>query len=141
MATPGTGTKLSIDTSATDTPSYVEIAEVIEITPPTYEREAVDTSHMGSTDGVKTFIPGDSDWGEVAFTIQYDVDAASHQGIAAQLYKKTTTKFKLTLADAGDTEIPFVGFIKSFAAETPKGGRVTAKVGVKVSGKVTFPTS
>jgi len=104
-------------------------AQLLDVTPPGAEREAIDVSHMGNS-GYKQFIPSDLvDWGECEMEVGFDPATAPPVRGAAE----TIT---ITFPDA--TTWVFTGFMTSYKPKAPMEDKMTATVGVKVSGNITI---
>ena len=63
--------------------SATAIAEVFNISGPSLNQTAVDTTHHTSTSRWRTYKPGFSDGGEVSFDIRYIPSAPTHDGTAS----------------------------------------------------------
>lgn len=111
---------------------------VVSINTPGLTREALATTHLGTTDA-KTFIPAAIyDPGEVSFTVQVNPDSLPPIDAAAE----TIT---ITFGDAGSETTPaswsFTGFITSVGeASITTDEIVVQDITIKVSGPIT-PTA
>lgn len=113
IAYEGVGCVLTIDTVAVS-------ADLIEVTMPEATREALDTSHLGISNGYKTSKPGKlADAGDWSFVFDYD-DQADYQ------FDGLTHTYRLTLplktGEASAAYVEFTGYAIS------KGG-VSLKIG------------
>lgn len=117
----GFGTTLTWGTSSFE-------AELFELTPPGASRESIDTSHMSTESGAKTFIEADLvDWGEATFSIAFD------PGEMPPIYAPPET-ITITFPDA--TTWAFSGFVTGYEPTVPMEDKMTADLTVKVTGRV-----
>jgi hypothetical protein len=104
-------------------------AEVLDISPPSGSREAIDTSHMLSV-GAREFCPGTLiDWGEMS------VDMILDPGVRPPIDDAEET-VTITFPDGETWE--FTGFMTGYDPSVPLEDRMTATATVKVSGDVTI---
>ena len=111
---------------------------VISINTPGISREALATTHLGTTGG-KSFIPGAlPDYGELSFTVQVNPDALPPITAVAE-------DITLTFGDGGSETSPaewaFSGFITSVGDSNVSTDEIIVHdITVKVSGAIT-PTA
>ena len=126
MASPlvGTGTTITFGTSGFS-------ANIMSVDGPGITREAIETTHMGTTTA-KTFIPADLiDGGEMSFTMQFDGALDPPTDAAAE----TIT---IDWGGAGTGEKwTFSGFMTGFNPSSPLEELMTASATLKVTGDVT----
>lgn len=127
MAMIGTGTTIAFTNS-----SHGDFfAEILDISPPNASREAIQTSHMGTTNA-HTFVPADlTDWGELNCEIAFDPRDTPPIGVAAD----TIT---ITFPNSAASTWAFTGFMTSYEPSVPLEDRATANVTIKVTGQVTI---
>jgi len=119
-----------------DTSAYAP--NVISINTPGISREALATTHLGTTGG-KSFIPGAlPDYGELSFTVQVNPDALPPITAVAE-------DITLTFGDGGSETSPaewaFSGFITSVGDSNVSTDEIIVHdITVKVSGAIT-PTA
>lgn len=105
------------------------LAQIISVTLPEQAREAIDTSHAGTTGGDMTFIPSDLiDHGELQVELNFDETTAPPIDSAAET---------VTITFASATTWAFTGFMTNYSAEAPIDDRMTATATIKVSGDIT----
>ena len=93
-------------------------AEILSVDGPDLSRDPIETTHMGTTNGWKTFIPSDlKDGGTLSVEIAY-VPGTSPPIAAAE---STCT---VTYPDA--STVSFEGFMTSFSPSVPIDDRMTA---------------
>ena len=122
----GTGTTCLFGTTTTYTPKKVSING------PSQSREALNTSHLGTT-GTMTKTPNDLiDPGEVTMDVFWDpLDTYAPIGAAAE----TIT---ITNNDTGAATEAFSGFVTGFETQRQLGSLMTATVTITVAGPITF---
>ncbi|MFN4176423.1 phage tail tube protein [Phenylobacterium sp.] len=125
----GHTTTFYVETTAGSSPSFTKLGEVTAISPPGATTDAVDVTHMESADGIREFIPGLTDPGEVSLTLNW-------------IPGDTTDDFILAWSDKRACKIRFPngvtwtfdGFKTSFQPDTPMDDKMTAELTVKASG-------
>ena len=104
-------------------------ARMTDISGPSMTREAIDSSHQGTTDSM-TFIFADLvDNGEVSFTAHYNPDT----DVPINAAEETIT---IGYPTAG-ASISFPGGMTAHSNELPLNGLMTADVTIKVTGDIT----
>lgn len=133
----GTGTTIVFGTSGFS-------AEIVGVQLGGVSREAIDTSHMGTTPtpagkmGSRTFMPGDlSDGGELQLEVHHDPDLVPPIGGAVET---VTVTFPLPAGQATPASYAFSGFVTGYSAAVPLEDKMTGTLSVKVSGPIT-PTA
>ena len=121
--------------------NYTGLGEITDISPPSLSKDVIETTNHGSS-GVKTYLGGLVDFGEVSITVNYDPDGSAHTAIR-DLAKTANDSvgnnlFQIAYSDAGATTETFAGIVMSFEQETPMDGQLSATFGIKVSGAVTY---
>jgi hypothetical protein len=107
---------------------------VIEVTPPTMETADIDTSHMETSNRVKTFTPGWITPGEA--TIRLHHAPTQTQALRALQTARTVETWLITWVDgSSDTGSAYV---KRVGIPTEREGLVTVDVVIKLSGAWTF---
>lgn len=102
-------------------------AELLDMTPPEGSREAIQTSHQGTT-GQHTFTPADLvDWGELR--IDFHFNPATEPPI-----NEAVEELTLTWPD-GDTWV-FNGFMTNYSGGAVLNEKMTGSATIKVSGDV-----
>ena len=104
-------------------------AELTDITAPEAARDAVESSHQGTTTA-RTFIPQDLvDWGSLE--IDFNFDPSTDPPVDA-----TAETVTITWPDA--TTWAFSGFMTNYSASAPLNDKMTGSATVKVTGDVTI---
>jgi len=98
-------------------------------------REAIETSHMGTT-GYRTFMPGDLvDPGEISMEIEHDPDEPPPITLVAE---PITITFPLVAGGSTAATWACSGFITSFSASVPMEDKMVSSVSVKLTGTPTY---
>jgi hypothetical protein len=123
----GTGTTVVFGTSGFS-------ADIIDLTPPGWSRESIDTSHKGTADNAKTF-KGSllTDYGEMVMECAFN--PATTPPMTSGNAAETIT---ITFPDSGAATWAFSGFMVGYEPSEPLEDRATVTVTVKVTGKVTI---
>lgn len=110
--------------------SYNNVAEVTKITPPQYQREAIEATHQGSPNGYKEYIAGLLDASTVTVEINY-VPSASDPIIAAM--QAGVGQFRITFPN--NVTCTFSGVITEYSPETPIDDKMSATISIMPSGR------
>lgn len=104
------------------------LAEILDVSGPGASRVSIETSHMLTPANSHTFTPGDlTDWGE--FTIEVAFDPGTKPPI-----QNAPEPITITWADSAASVWSFTGFMTSFDIGAALEERMTATVGIKISG-------
>jgi predicted secreted protein len=114
--------------------TYDNVAEVTSITPAGWTQDAIDATHMDSTDGYREFIPGLKDATEVQISINY-VPSAS-DAILAAFASATLKTYRITHPNS--VTLTFTAIVTSYQPEVPLDDKMTATATFKISGKPTW---
>lgn len=136
------GSKLSVDTSATSTPEWTQIANLTSIGEIGLESDEIDVTTLDSTGDFKEFIGGAKDGG----TIDLEGNIVTDAGLT-QLYTLANSRdiktFKIEYPlKSGETNPAYwtvTGYIASCKdGEKTVDGLLTFSAGIRVSGAPTF---
>jgi predicted secreted protein len=124
---------------------WVTVAEVRNITPPSFARDAQDATHTESTEAWREFIPGLKDAGEMSCELNLVPDSNTMDLILAQFDSDSLTQVRILFADGVQTgpsptcsRFTCNGIVTGFPLEAPMDDKMSATVTVKISGKPTF---
>lgn len=112
--------------------TWIEIAEVFDITPPSQAVDQVDVTHMQSPNRTREFIAGLSDPGSASFEMNFvpgsssDLKIQEIRGTGEQVLCRVTFPNSVTWT--------FTGQIESYEPAIPNEDKMTASVSFKVSG-------
>lgn len=111
-------------------------AEVLEVSWDGIERNAIDTTHMTTTEGWMTFLPSDlQDPGELTVELQFDPDESPPIEAAAET---VTVTFPIPAGGSVAATWACSGFLTGMSAAVPHNDKMTASVTIKFSGEPTF---
>lgn len=129
----GRGAKFGIKGVST---TYVYVAEVTSITPPSISRDTVEVTHLTSDDGFKEYIAGFADGGEASITINY-VPSATDTLMTAFI-SEPVDDFRI-LSPSGTVGLDFRGIITGYQiGDLAVGDKMTATFTVKATGRPVF---
>lgn len=119
------GTTITVDSQL--------IGNLISVTPASVSVATIDSTDMDST--WRTFIGGLKDGGECGFEIAYDPSDASHTALETDIDGASKT---VSIAWSDATTCTFSAIITSFSPSAAIDDKLTASVGMKITGAVTF---
>lgn len=125
MADTGFGTTLTIDASA--------VAEIISFSGPNITVNAVDATHMESTEEWKEFIAGLKDAGELTLGINYE--GGQYAALLALIDGEAHTAV-VTFPDTSTVEVEVL--VTGLSAEVPIDDRMTCEITLKITGAPDF---
>ena len=112
--------------------TWVAIAEVFDITPPSDTVDQIDVTHMQSPNRRREFIAGLSDPGSASFEMNFVPGSASDLKIQEIRGTGEQVQCRITFPNAVTWE--FTGQIESYEPAIPTDDKMTASVSFKVSG-------
>lgn len=112
--------------------SWIEIAEVYDITPPSSTVDQIDATHMQSPNRNREFIAGLSDPGSASFEMNFVPGSASDLKIQEIRGTGEQVLCRITFPNAVTWQ--FTGQIESYEPAIPTEDKMTASVSFKVSG-------
>jgi hypothetical protein len=125
--------------------AWVTVAEVGNITPPSFARDTQDATHTESPDNYREFISGLRDAGEISVELGFVPDSNTTDLILASLNSDDLQQVRVLFADGVQTGNPppcsrfeASGFITGFPIEAPMDAPMSATITFKISGKPTF---
>jgi hypothetical protein len=121
--------------------TYTAVGSITDIVPPAVTKETIETTNHGSS-GVRSYIGGLVDFGEVSITVQYDPDGTEHNAIRDLAKTANDTvgnyQYKISYNDAGSSTEVFGGIVTGFEQEAPMDDVLSATFTIKVTGSVTY---
>jgi predicted secreted protein len=132
-----------LDTSVSPE-TWTTVAEVRNITPPSYARDAQDATHTESTEGWREFIPGLKDAGDISCELNLVPDSNSMDLVLAQFNTDELVQVRILFADGTQGAVPTCSrftcnvVVTGFAMEAPLDDKMSATLTAKISGKPTF---
>lgn len=137
------GTLLKIGNGATPTESFTTIAEVRDISGPSFALGTEEvTSHDGN--GWREHIPTLLEAGEVTFDVNFKGDATQGFGSGSlydDMIDKTKRNFQIVLPSgvgASNDTGTFAAYVTGFELAAPVEGVLTASVTLMITGSVTW---
>lgn len=132
------GSKLQIGDGAVSE-AFSDVAEIVELTPPSMSRDEIDVTSHQSSDGYREFISGLRDGGEVSGKANWLPTNATHDGTTGLLESfndNVNHNWKIILPNSLIT-ISFSGFLTAFEPDLPIEEQAQLSFTIKVSGKPT----
>jgi hypothetical protein len=111
------------------------IAEVVSLSGPSVNREMIDVTHLTSDNQAREFIGGVIDSGEITAEINYIPSNTTHIALIGALTSNAET-YVLNLN--GNTAWTMSMLVQSFTPNMAVEDELTAAVGFKVTGAITF---
>jgi hypothetical protein len=119
------------------TEAFTTVADVHDISGPTLSMGTEDVTSHSSPSGWAEYCATVGDGGEVTFSINYNPTAATHNatnGLLADMAARTLRHFKLVFSNTGATTWNITAIVTKFEPKAPVKGKLTADVGVKITG-------
>jgi hypothetical protein len=126
--------------------SYLPVAGVISLTPPSLSRETIELHEMGADS--KTHLPGLKDAGEIALEVNFfdaelesgetqsGLGTSSHAPIYRDFKDGRVVRYLFQFPDGTNWLCRCI--VTSFAISTPAGDRITASLSLKLAGAPVF---
>ena len=133
------GSKLQLGDGAVSE-AFTDIAELLELTPPSESRDDIDVSNHQSASSTKEFIPGWRDPGEVTFKANWlptNSTQNSTTGLRSIYNDNVNHNWKIILPGSILT-ISFAGHLSALETELPLDGQGQLSGTIKVSGAITY---
>lgn len=131
----GHGTKIEIETVA-GTGSYTELAEIRSANKPNAQVDQNEGTTMSSPAGVKEFISGLTDFGEITMAMNWVPGAPTDEFI--EDWREGGNERRLVRITTPNNKVyTFLAFILGYSASIPVGEIMEAELTLKVAGSVT----
>ena len=130
QASLGYGSVFAVSTD--DGATYVDLAEVSNITPPSSTIDMIDATHMQSPKADREFIIGLNDPGEASFEMNFIPGSAADLKI--QTVKAARARIKCRITFPNGVTWTFSGLLMTYEPAVPTDDKMTATVTFKVSG-------
>lgn len=118
---------------------FTMIAEVVNITGPSFSRATVDVTNMDSANNYRDFMPGLLDGGEISFELNFIPSDTTQKSIYnTDMSSSTAVNYQIVFPDSGTTTWSFAGLVTSFDITNPMDEKVTANMTIKIVGQTTF---
>jgi predicted secreted protein len=132
------GSKLQLGDGQSPTETFVDVAEVRDITPPSLSRDVIDVTNQQSTEGWREKIPGFRDGGEVTFECNWlpkDATQDGTTGLLSTFNDELSHNWKIVLPDTISV-VSFSGFVTGYEPDMPLEEQGQLSVTITVTGKV-----
>lgn len=122
---------------------FTDVAEVIDLSPPSMTKDQVEATHTDSPGGFREFIPGLKDGGEFSLTMNFLPNNATQGnasgGVLNDFLNETTTRnWRIQFPGSPSMYWTFKASVIGFEPATPIDDRMTAVVSFKVAGAPTI---
>ena len=130
---------------------FTALGDITDLSPPAVTKDTIEVTSHGDS-GIRKYIGGLVDFGEVSITVNYDPDNSAHadfrtlaetanddpNGTANTVagIEATNKSFRITYADTGATVLKFAGIVTGFEQNAPIDGQLSATITIKVTGSV-----
>lgn len=114
--------------------AFVEVAEVFNLTPPSFTSDRIDATHMQSPNRTREFIAGLIDPGEAEFEMNFVPGSAADARIQALQLAGTVLQHRITFPNG--VTWTYLASVIGYVPAAPTDDRMTATVTVAVSGTV-----
>ncbi len=131
----GYGSKYEVLDPSLSPPSYVELAEVFNLTPPSFTADRVEATHMQSPNRTREFIPGLLSPGSASFEMNFIPGSDADALIRQMQQDGVTTTHRITFPNS--VTWSYTASIESYEPAAPTDDRMTATVNINVSGNIT----
>lgn len=132
----GYGTLYEIWDAGAAPAAFVEVAEVINVTPGEATADRIDATHMQSPGRRREYISGLIDNGEASFEINWIPGSPTDELIRGLLASGAVVQHRITFNN--DVTVTFDAAVTGFSKAIPIDDRMTATVTVAVSGDETW---
>jgi predicted secreted protein len=132
MAVAGVGTQLR----RWNGNSWDALGEVTEITGPGMSRSIIDTTHLATEGGYRTFITGFRDAGTLSLTMNFGRE--TYELLKADFESNDPSDYELILPDEDKTSFEFSGLVTEIPLSIPTDDKITNSVTIQISGQVTI---
>lgn len=116
--------------------TYTAIAPVISISGPGMSKDAIDVSHLASTERYREFVSGMRDAGEVTIELRFDPGDSDVDNALTDFEADTARSYQIAWAD-GST-FNFEGILTAWSPETPFDDAMSMSLTYKVTGQPSF---
>lgn len=135
----GYGLSVAIMSDASP-PTYVELEEVTNVTPPNQQVDQVEATHMQSPDRTREFISGLTSPGEASIEMNYVAGSTTDQRLQALKSAGTAKGARITFPNGVTWD--FLCIVTGIEVATPVDDRMTCTATLTVSGEtvITVPS-
>lgn len=113
------------------------IAQVRSISGPGMSKDVIDTTHLTSTNGWRTFLASFKDAGEVEVGLLWDPTDTSHEILEDNFASTATAAYSIVFSDPASTTFQFNAFVTAQGPQAPLGEALTNDYTLKITGTPT----
>jgi predicted secreted protein len=114
------------------------IGEITGISGPSLSTDAVDITHMESPSGIREFVAGLVDLGEVTCELNMEAAGTSIATLVTDAKARTITEYTILVVGSAASTFVFQAFINALEFGIPIDDKATASVGLKLTSTLTF---
>lgn len=128
-------------TTTSVTVSFVEIAQLRDIKPPSFERNDIDCATQNSEN--EQYLVGKRRMGEMTFGINFNASSTTHNessnGLCYSWIQGNRDIYKLVFPDT--QQLVFSGFVTGIELDAPLDEAITADVTIRPTGALSWSTT
>lgn len=133
----GFGTQLQRGDGATPE-VFTTIANVTSISGPSFALDTIDVTAHDSANGIREFVAGLVDVGEISLDLNFDPSETTHTGLRDDLINRIARHFKLVFPVSPAVTWSFTALVTAFSLNEPMDDKLSGSVTLKISGLPTF---
>ena len=121
--------------------AFSAVAEVTKISGPKLKLDALDVTHMESTEGWREFVGGLLEGGEVGFDVNFLPANATQNaaaGLLLDLKNRTKRNFQIVFPDTSDTTWSFTALVTGCEVDASVEDKLSASLTLQITGKPTL---
>jgi predicted secreted protein len=119
--------------------SYTDINGVVSLSGPSGSLDTIDITDHQSSGGIREFIGGLLDWGEVSVEVNQEFDDSTHIAIRTTFLTRAVRTFRISFTDTGAATAIFAAIVTGYpGAEHPVDGKVGGTFTFKITGDITW---
>ncbi len=134
----GHGALFKLRDDTVSPPAYVTVAEVTSITPFSIARDAVETTHTESPDGIREFIPGLIDYGDASIELNWIPASTTDARIRGLFETRDLSHAQIVFPTSPAETLQFACLATAYSPAAPLDDKMTASATFKISGKPVF---
>lgn len=131
------GTFLKAGNGGTPTETFTTIAEVKDISGPSWTVDTEEVTNHSTVGGYKEYIPTLLDGGDVTFDLNFYNDT-THAALWTDMAARTRRTFQVVFPYSGTNTVTFKAYVTEIGHEAPVQGVLTRSVTLKVTGAPTW---
>ena len=119
--------------------AFSSIAEVTDVTAPSFSKDTIEVSHASSPNKYKEYIAGFKDGGEV--TASGNMTQSDYAALKDKFESEALNNYQLTIPDDNFSNKPtivFAAHVTALESDIPTQDKVSFSLTLKISGKPTY---